>query len=194
RYFINRYTIRIAVEYLRLLFIYVHRCVSFKKNLLLMKQISKKIKTGIGVGELKFGISKDDAKQILGEPDDCEKYSYSNTEKDLTEIWYYKNLGLNISFDEDEDWRLGSITIESETYLFENSIFIGQDKNEILSKLKNLKIIDVEYEDMSTIENPTHELYSSDTLGINFWFDNNKLSEIQINPLFIDDETIKWPE
>ncbi|QXP78836.1 hypothetical protein [Winogradskyella sp. HaHa_3_26] len=159
-----------------------------------MKQISKKIKTGIGVGELKFGISKDDAKQILGEPDDCEKYSYSNTEKDLTEIWYYKNLGLNISFDEDEDWRLGSITIESETYLFENSIFIGQDKNEILSKLKNLKIIDVEYEDMSTIENPTHELYSSDTLGINFWFDNNKLSEIQINPLFIDDETIKWPE
>jgi|TARA_B110000240_G_C13145312_1_gene302869 hypothetical protein len=159
-----------------------------------MKQISKKIKTGIGVGELKFGISKDDAKKILGEPDDCEKYSYSNTEKDLTEIWYYKNLGLNISFDEDEDWRLGSITIESETYLFENSIFIGQDKNEILSEFKNLKIIDVEYEDMSTVENPTHELYSSDTLGINFWFDNNKLSEIQISPLFIDDETIKWPE
>jgi len=159
-----------------------------------MKQISKKIKTGIGVGELKFGISKDEAKKILGEPDECEKYSYSNTEKDLTEIWYYKDLGLNISFDEEEDWRLGLITIESETYLFENKIFIGQNKNEILSKLKNLKIIDIEYEDMSTVENPTHELYSSDSLGINFWFDDNKLSEIQVSPLFVDNETIKWPE
>ena len=28
-----------------------------------MKQIPKNIKTGIGVGELKFGISKDDAKK-----------------------------------------------------------------------------------------------------------------------------------
>ncbi|WGD33692.1 hypothetical protein [Olleya sp. YS] len=159
-----------------------------------MKQIFKKIKTGIGVGELKFGVSKDQAKKILGEPDDFEKYSYSNTEKDLTEIWYYKDLGLNISFDEEEDWRLCLITIESKTYLFENKIFIGQNKNETLSELKNLKIIDIEYEDMSTLENPTHELYSSDSLGINFWFDNNKLSEIQVSPLFKDNETINWPE
>ena len=47
---------------------------------------------------------------------------------------------------------------------------------------------------MSTVENPTHELYSSDSLGINFWFDDNKLSEIQVSPLFVDNETIKWPE
>ena len=47
---------------------------------------------------------------------------------------------------------------------------------------------------MATIESPTHELYSSDCLGINFWFDYNKLTEIQISPLFIDNNTIKWPE
>ncbi|QXP59018.1 hypothetical protein [Olleya sp. HaHaR_3_96] len=159
-----------------------------------MKDISKKIKPGIGVGELKFGMSKNDAKKILGEPDSSEKYSYTNTEKDFTENWYYSDLGLNISFDEEDNWKLGLITIESEIYVFENSIYIGQEKNEILNELISLKITDIEYEDMETIENPTHELYSSDTLGINFWFDYNKLSEIQISPLFIDNETIKWPE
>ena len=159
-----------------------------------MKLISKKIKAGIGVGELKFGISKDNVKKILGEPENREKYSYSNSEKDLTETWYYKGLGLNISFDEEDNWRLCLITIESETYILQNQIFIGKDKKEILSKLKKLEIIDIEYEDMSTIESPTHELYSSDSLGINFWFDYNKLTEIQISPLFIDNETIKWPE
>lgn len=101
---------------------------------------------------------------------------------------------MNISFDEEDNWRLGLITIESEIYLLENRIFIGQEKKEILSELKSLKIIDIEYEDMSTVENSTHELFSSDTLGINFWFDYDKLSEIQLSPLFIDDEKIKWPK
>ena len=47
---------------------------------------------------------------------------------------------------------------------------------------------------MSTVESPTHELISSDQLGINFWFDEDTLSEVQWGPLFVDDETIKWPE
>ena len=159
-----------------------------------MKQISKEINPGIGVGELKLGISKENVRDILGEPDNCEKYSYSNTDKDLTENWDYKDLGLNISFDQEDNWKLCLITIESETYLLGNDIFIGQEKNKVLSDLENLKITDIEYEDMSTVEYPTHELFSSDTLGINFWFDYNKLTEIQISPLFVDDETIKWPE
>lgn len=159
-----------------------------------MKQLLQKIQIGIGIGKLKFGITRDSVKEILGEPESCEKYSYSNTEKDLTETWYYTSLGINLGFDQEDDWRLGLITLESGTYFFDNKIFIGQEKKEVLSEIQNLNISDIEYEDMSSIESPTHELYSSDSIGINFWFDYNKLTEIQIAPLFVDDETIKWPE
>jgi hypothetical protein len=159
-----------------------------------MKQISIEIKPGIGIGELKLGISKDKATEILGIPEKRDKYSYSNTDKDLTETWFYEKLGLNISFDEEDKWKLSLITIESEPYSLGKHICIGQEKKKVLSELEILKITDIEYEDMSNIESPTHELFSSDKLGINFWFDYDKLTEIQISPLFIDDNTIKWPE
>ena len=76
-----------------------------------MKQLSKKIKLGIGIGELKFGITRDSVREMLGEPESCEKYSYSNTEKDLTESWYYTTLGISVGFDEEDNWRLGLIII-----------------------------------------------------------------------------------
>jgi hypothetical protein len=63
-------------------------------------------------------------------------------------------------------------------------------KNELRSK----GITDLEYEDCSSEESPSHELLSSDSLGMNFWFDEDQLSEIQWGPLFVDDETIDWPE
>ena len=44
------------------------------------------------------------------------------------------------------------------------------------------------------MESPSHELLASDFLGINFWFDEDQLSEVQWGPLFVDDESIDWPE
>ncbi len=158
-----------------------------------MIYVPKTIIPGIGLGELKFGITMDKVFQIIGEPERREKYSYSESNIDLTETWYYNALGFNVGFDEDENWKLILIAVKSEIYKL-NQIFIGQTKNIVLSELYKLEIKDIEYEYMGTIENPTHELISSDTLGINFWFDDEKLSEIQISPIFIDNETIKWPE
>lgn len=149
---------------------------------------------GEGLGDLKFGLYKDDVKLILGQPNEIEEYSYSNSDADLTESWHYDELDLSIGFDEEDDWRLVTIAISSSNYKFREFSPIGLSKDELTKKFDELNINDLEYEDWSSEESPSHELLTSDLLGINFWFDNNRLSEVQWGPHFIDDENIKWPK
>ena len=68
-----------------------------------MKKELKDIKPGIGLGNLKFGMSRAEVKLMLGEPTFVDKYSHSDSDEDLTESWEYEELELSMSFDEDED-------------------------------------------------------------------------------------------
>lgn len=149
---------------------------------------------GEGLGDLKFGLFKDDVKLILGQPNEIVEYSYTNSDEDLTESWHYDELDLSIGFDEEDDWRLVTIAISSSNFKFRDFSPIGLSKDELTKKFDELNINDLEYEDWSSEESPSHELLTSDLLGINFWFDDNRLSEVQWGPHFIDDENIKWPK
>ncbi|MCK5538944.1 MAG: hypothetical protein KAI79_19120 [Bacteroidales bacterium] len=61
----------------------------------------KKIEIGKGLGELKFGMSRDEFKGILGEADKRNKFSYSGTENDLAETWYYYKLEISATFSDE---------------------------------------------------------------------------------------------
>lgn len=159
-----------------------------------MNKDIKEIKSGFGLGILKFGMYREDIRELLGDPNDIEIYSYSETEENLTESWHYFDLELSCGFDQEEDWRLVTLSITSDYYQFHNKSLIGLNQNELISELKNLKINDLEFEDWSSKENPDYKLVTSDSIGIKFWFDKGILSEVQWVPLFIDDETINWPE
>ncbi|MGL1886447.1 MAG: hypothetical protein OCD76_08025 [Reichenbachiella sp.] len=158
-----------------------------------MKPNIKEIKPGYGLGELKFGMNRDEALSILGAPDEKEVHSYTDDD-DQTENWHYDELELSLGFDQEDDWRLVTISITSQDYEFNKIKIIGLTNEQFSSQEKSLKMNDLEHEDMSTKESPAHELISSESLGINFWLDEGLISEVQWGPLLIDDETIKWPE
>lgn len=149
---------------------------------------------GTGLGIIKFGMTRDHIQMILGIPTEKDVYSYSGDEEDNTENWHYDDKEISLGFDEEDDWKLVTLSITSKDYNYSNFTPIGLNKLELTNKLKNLNVDDLEYEDMSTVESPSHELVSSDQLGINFWFDEDTLSEVQWGPLFADSETIKWPD
>ncbi len=159
-----------------------------------MKDNIKEIKPGIGLGELKFGISRDQVKSLLGEPDDIDAYSYTDSDTDLTEDWYYDELFLSIGFDEEDDWRLVTIALNSNSYEFDNKKLVGLKREELLDVLKELKVDDIEFEDWSGDGNPDHKLISSEEKALNIWLDEGIVTEIQIGPLYNNDETINWPE
>lgn len=158
-----------------------------------MRQIGNDIIEGVGLGKLKFGMEMSTVQLILGKPAEKDKYSYTK-EEDLTENWHYNDFELSLTFDQEDEWRLGTIAITTEDYKFLEFIPIGLTKEELILKLKENDVRDLELERWSTEEDPSHELLSSELLGINFWFDEDKLTEVQWGPFFLDEETIRWPE
>ena len=155
----------------------------------------KEIKSGYGLGEIKFGMSRDEVLNILGAPNEKETFSYSEEDDDdQTENWHYDELELSVGFDQEDDWKLVTLGITSQDYEFNGVKAIGLTKEQLSTEIQALNIDDLEQEDMASAENPTHQLISSESLGINFWTEDGLVSEVQWVPLYIDDENIKWPE
>jgi hypothetical protein len=154
----------------------------------------KEIKSGIGLGDLKFGMTRNQVKKVLGDPDEIEKFSYTDSDEDLTESWHYDKLELSLGFDEDVDWKLVTMAVSSGDYLFMNKKLIGLSREKLLETLSELGLKNLYIEDCSDEDGPGDELICSEKIGINFWMEDGKLSEVQWGPEYIDEETIRWPE
>lgn len=156
-----------------------------------MKVALKEIKLGVGLGVLKFGMTRTEVKLILGEPSFIDKYSHSESDNDLTESWEYDDLKLSLSFDEEESWKVTMMSVNSNFYEFEGKSLIGKSEKDILT---SLNINDSYLEDVSERDGENHKVIEIEEKSINFWFIDGVLDEIQWSPLFIDDDTINWPE
>ena len=130
-----------------------------------------------GLGDLKFGFTREEVEKMLGKPDEKETLAYSK--EDHTEIWHYDELELSLSFDEDDDWELSTISITSDKYTFRGFQLIGMSKEQLEDELEELGIEDLQEEDWDNEDTPGLELLTSDELGINFWFDEGLLSEVE---------------
>jgi hypothetical protein len=71
---------------------------------------------------------------------------------------------------------------------------IGLKKKQLLTELENLGISDIKAESWETEDETKQELIFSENNSLNFWMEDDELSEIQFGPLFEDEETINWPE
>ncbi|MEP1033239.1 hypothetical protein [Ekhidna sp.] len=148
---------------------------------------------GVGLGKLKFGMSREDVKAILGDPDHQDITHYGEDAADKSDAWEYHPLRLDLSFEEAEDWRLVIISVSSEDYHLKGSSLMGLDTDELMEELDMLGVKDLEIEDLSSEDHPDQKLISSEELALNFWLHQDILEEIQWGPQFIDDETIQWP-
>lgn len=163
---------------------------------------NKEIKSGVGLGNIKFGMTREELEKLIGEPDDIEDLLLGDgPEDDLTdeeeesesELWHYDDLEMSVSFDEVVDWRLVNIAVSSSDYTFNGVPIIGLDRAALLDVLKKAGVTDLEVEDCSAPDSPNQMQISSESLGINFWLENDVLAEVQWGPLFEDEDTVKWP-
>lgn len=152
-----------------------------------MNQDIQDILPGEGLGKIRFGISRAQLKELIGEPDEVDEYSYSDEEDELTESWHYDELDLSVSFDEEFDWRLVTMSVSGPEYTFMGKKLIGLQRLKLVHTLTELGVEDLAFEDCSTEDNPDHHLIASDEAGVNFWLDKGVLTEIQWSPLFIED-------
>lgn len=157
-----------------------------------MKAEIKDIQVGQGLGSVKFGMTREQVIAILGQP--AEKDIESVEEEHMkSEIWHYDALDVSLGFDEDENWRLVSIAVSSEFYKFDSAALIGKTRDEVEDILEKSNLHDLELDDLDEEEETGQCLLISEESEINFWFENDTLTEIQWGPLFEDDDTIIWP-
>lgn len=159
----------------------------------MVKEFIKNIESGIGLGDLKFGMTQEEVKCIIGLPNQIETY-YNDLELNiLTEHWEYETLGLSMSFSSEDDWKLATMATESNYYLLWDSIHIGQTMQQVEELLISLGKADYICEDFSNIASPDHKLFELEESYINLWFDDRVMSQIQWSPKFKDENTINWP-
>ncbi|NQZ79093.1 MAG: hypothetical protein HRT61_23690 [Ekhidna sp.] len=152
------------------------------------------IKPGIGLGKIKFGMSREEVESILGPASHKEFTYFDEDEQDKSDAWEYHPLRLDLSFEEAEGYRLMIIGVSSEDYLLQGSSLIGLSTEELMEELELLGFTDLEIEDLSTEDEPDQKLLSSESNAVNFWLQSDILEEIQWGTQFSDDETIRWPE
>lgn len=151
---------------------------------------------GEGLDAIQFGLSRDEVKALLGNPDEVESVSLDESgEGGLTEQWHYDELELSLSFDEIDDFRLTSIAVSGSDYLFDEQPLIGLTMEEVLEFLEESDMGEPEGEELES-EDPdvVVEVVSFPENNVTFWFENQILNEIQWSPFIDEDEeTYIWP-
>jgi len=155
---------------------------------------NQSIKIGSGLDEILFGISREELKSKLGEPDEVEFIPPEEEEDGSLEAWHYDDLELSATFDEIEDWRLTSLAVSSPTYLFESTNLIGQTQEEATRQIELMGLGELEMEVLTDGNGSEQEVASIPDLSLNFWFEEGQLTEIQWGPLWDEEEeNYIWP-
>ena len=91
-------------------------------------ELARNIAPRVGLPPLRFGLSRADVGQILGEP------SHRAPEPELgMEHWVYPYLGLEVEFVSDAEWRCTSLSTESPSYLVGGRVVLGLTLRELRS-------------------------------------------------------------
>lgn len=152
------------------------------------------IHLGRGVGELLFGSSRDEVRAYLGEPEEIRYYSFDDAGKDRTEAWDYDQRGISAHFDAEEDYMLGTLDADSDTFTLNGVALVGRTKKEVLAAVSALDLGPMETEDMSSQESPDRERVGFDSASLNLWFEDGLLESIQWGPFWIDEDHRAWPK
>ena len=149
------------------------------------------IKIGVGFSQVKFGMTEEQVIELLDQPDETEEMTFEDGGNAI--IYYYDELGVSLSFESEEDYRLMEISFEDEEFSVKGLLKVGLKKAKLPEIFKQLGLSEPTLEDLAADGYPGKEVYTFDDENLNVWIDDAEVSTIQIGPLWIDDETISWP-
>jgi len=139
------------------------------------------IKLKYGLEQLLFGMKQSNVEALYGKAD----FQYKDEEQNV--ILGYNNLKSRLTFYEEEDFRLGYITVSHpEVTLFGEKI-LGKSQEEVSKVLKANKIIQWETE----IEDGVTMFFNEEN-WVFLHFDYNELFKIEIGAVFTNQDEFDW--
>ena len=155
--------------------------------------MKKEILIGQGFGSILFGSTRGEVASQLGQPTKVDKYFYRKAANN-NEVWFYQKLSLSAIFDEEDDYRLGSLEASSPKYLLNGHSLIGKRRDEVIKLFSTFQLGSLEIEEMSFSGRPDCELISFDKVSLDLWIETGRVVEIQWGPLWQDEDHIIWPK
>ncbi|WP_026462383.1 hypothetical protein [Adhaeribacter aquaticus] len=146
------------------------------------------IELGTGIGNIRFGYSMQQVKDIMGEPEEIEE----SDEEDEFEhkAWNYWEQGYSFFFDREDDYRLSCIQTEDpEVILFGKKVF-DMPAKEVMALLKQQGLTDFETEKLETGETR----YSFERQMIDIYVEDDQLLAINFGVFIDDDLEVQWPD
>lgn len=149
---------------------------------------------GVGIGCIKFGMSQSEVINVLGKPDEINEFEYVEGEHDWYFELYYLNKGLAFSFNADDSYKLGQISITAKGHLLFSKDVLGYKIIQLQEFLSNITNELPKYENCTWGKTESYELLNLESYGLLFWFKSGILDELVCSYLFENDnETVIWP-
>ena len=143
-----------------------------------------KIKIGIGLDDLIFGMSQEEVKYIAGEPD-----KVTEIEECGWRVYDFNDLLIKTKFDKNEDYKMDRIEVLNPEVLVFNQKIINKRKSEILDLLELNGYCEIEEEDYDLFDTILCE-----EIWMDFSFEFGRLKSVEIGPLFDNGDKKIWPE
>lgn len=169
--------------------------------------MDKKLIPTVGFGNVRFGMTIDQVKEILGKPDLEDEQQLGDTPDDISIELVYEDLGLSLSFDKAVGFRLCDImTDEDCQYSLDGIIRIGDTREAVFEAARKADYGPIEEHDIEDDldgdgldEEELEEAkglteYELPEVSVNFWFRDGKLDTIQIGPDYDEDDEPIWPK
>lgn len=154
------------------------------------------IEIGKGLNGIYFGMSIDEVKSKLGEPDEIYDYDYEGAQSTGYEYFSEES---EYEFDqEEEDNKLYSITTSNPSIQLFGKPIIGESIETIRELLNQNGIDDLEEDDEEEHDQEEDHDHTgvtafSDKINAVFQFEEDELVFFGFSPLFKDDQ-IDWPK
>lgn len=133
----------------------------------------------IGIDNIKLGMTRHDVQSKLGAPANKEK----QTEE---EVWEYDS-GIELSFQEEDDYRLSSITVIAESALLDSKPIVGITEEELENIFPSFQLDEDFKQDGKS--------FYADDLQIMAWVFEGEVFNIIIFPEYDEESELPiWPE
>lgn len=145
------------------------------------------IKPTAGIGDVLLGMNMKEVRNILGQPHIIENYAaIDENPEDRSVIWEYE-IGIELSFDSDENFALCNITCLSPYAHLENFKVVGITSKELLLKFPEIKLDDSFQLVIEEFQHRDKEL--------SFWVENETVYAVTVYPEYdTSGNNVKWPK
>ncbi len=142
-----------------------------------------KIELGSGIGAFQFGLTRESLEKAVGPADEIEENAEEDDVLGSIEVWHYDSYNLSVEFIEGNEWRLSTIAVNNDDCSLGGIKLLGKSLPEIENVLETLKLGEYDIQTIDMAEENEIEMISVFEAGLDLWFENKLLTEIQLTPV-----------